>query len=129
LSNFHGWGSDFRAEYASDVPAAVLLRKQDSVAGACFGSRFCLLQEISPVDLAGISTSLFYFGTPGSSFGWHIEDCNLCSISYLHAGLEKRWWVLPPYQANLFEKTIASKFGGTALQDKTLAITARISCA
>ena len=46
-------------------------------------------------ELEGITDSMLYFGTFGSSFPWHTEDADLPSINYLHEGKPKIWFVIP----------------------------------
>lgn len=55
------------------------------------------------LNVSGISKSYSYFGKAGSSFAWHIEDQAFFSISYLHAGSPKVWYVLPPAEGPQFE--------------------------
>lgn len=40
----------------------------------------------------GIQTPFTYFGSPYTSFPWHVEDYNLYSLSYLHCGAPKIWY-------------------------------------
>ena len=49
----------------------------------------------SKKELEGITDSMLYFGTSGSSFPWHTEDADLPSINYLHEGKPKIWFVIP----------------------------------
>ena len=46
-------------------------------------------------NLRGITSSMLYFGTYGSSFPWHTEDGDLPSVNYLHQGAPKIWFVVP----------------------------------
>lgn len=45
-------------------------------------------------DIPGIISPYVYIGMWKSSFCWHREDCNLYSISYLHYGDAKQWYVI-----------------------------------
>lgn len=42
--------------------------------------------------MPGIQAPMVYVGGMFTSFAWHVEDGNLCSINYLHAGKPKFWW-------------------------------------
>lgn len=48
-------------------------------------------------------TSYLYFGGPGSSFAWHLEDRDCNSISLMHLGMPKVWYVIPPAYGRRFE--------------------------
>lgn len=54
--------------------------------------------------LAGIHTSFLYIGTKFSIFTWHVEDYNLCSISFLHEGAPKVWYVIAEKDMKAFEE-------------------------
>lgn len=45
--------------------------------------------------MIGIQTPYTYFGMANTMFGYHLEDGDLCSISYLHSGKPKVWYVVP----------------------------------
>lgn len=42
----------------------------------------------------GVTTPYLYIGMWSSIFGYHVEDMNLYSISYLHFGAPKIWYVV-----------------------------------
>ena len=48
-----------------------------------------------PKQLTGITDSMMYYGTYGSSFPWHTEDADLPSVNYMHQGKPKIWFVIP----------------------------------
>ena len=39
--------------------------------------------------MSGVNDPYLYVGSYKSMFGWHIEDLDLCSINFLHAGKPK----------------------------------------
>lgn len=51
----------------------------------------------------GIHTPYIYLGMFGTSFAWHREDRNLCSINYLHYGGVKIWHAVPAEYAERLE--------------------------
>ncbi len=61
-------------------------------------------------SIGGVTLPFLYYGTWASSFAWHVEDCNLYSINYLHFGRPKQWYAIPPSQANKFESFAHENF-------------------
>ena len=43
----------------------------------------------------GITSSMLYIGTYGSTFPWHTEDADLPSVNYMHQGCAKVWFSIP----------------------------------
>ena len=64
----------------------------------------------------GVTTAYLYFGMWASIFAAHVEDVNLLSINYLHAGSPKYWYALDPADAGRFESLVASKFPTAAAE-------------
>jgi hypothetical protein len=56
-----------------------------------------------PRLVAGITTSMLYFGMWRAMFAFHTEDMNLYSINYLHTGRPKSWYSIRPKEARRFE--------------------------
>lgn len=52
----------------------------------------------------GITSPLSYIGAMGSRFGWHVEDMNLFSISFMIFGEPKIWYNIPECQGSELEK-------------------------
>lgn len=45
--------------------------------------------------MKGIHVPFLYVGMANTVFGFHLEDGDLSSISYLHSGKPKIWYVVP----------------------------------
>jgi hypothetical protein len=43
----------------------------------------------------GLHTSYTFVGQWGSIFQWHVEDCLLGAVNYLHFGKPKIWYIVP----------------------------------
>lgn len=61
-------------------------------------------------SLPGVNTSYLYFGSYRATFAWHVEDCYLGSINYIHFGAPKLWQSIPAAKAHAFERFMASAF-------------------
>lgn len=61
-------------------------------------------------SLPGVNTSYLYFGSYRATFAWHVEDCYLGSINYIHFGAPKLWQSIPAAKAQAFERFMASAF-------------------
>ena len=57
-------------------------------------------------DLPGITSPMLYVGMLFSTFAWHVEDHNLFSLNYLHAGAPKTWYGVPAESSNAFEAAL-----------------------
>lgn len=62
------------------------------------------------LKLDGVNTPYLYFGSWQTTFGWHVEDVDLYSINYLHYGMPKHWYVIPPAFARKFEMIARGEF-------------------
>lgn len=52
----------------------------------------CLKDGLGPILMEGINSPYLYFGSPRSIFAWHVEDYNMGSINFQHAGKPKFWY-------------------------------------
>lgn len=59
--------------------------------------------------IPGVTSPFLYIGSWASSFAYHIEDLDLLSISYLHSGSKKVWYVIPPRFGHQFECLMKGK--------------------
>lgn len=62
--------------------------------------------------VSGVTKPSLYFGMWKTSFAWHTEDLDLYSLSYLHFGAPKTWYVVPPKYAHLLERLANDHFKG-----------------
>lgn len=57
-------------------------------------------------QMHGINIPMYYAGGAFSYFPYHVEDEDLCSLSYLHYGSPKIWYVTPPSNKISFERFV-----------------------
>lgn len=65
-------------------------------------------------DVKGVNKPYTYFGMWKSTFAWHVEDMDLYSINYLHYGMPKTWYVVPPKYGYLLEQKAFELFPNVA---------------
>lgn len=110
-------GLQNRAQHRSKDPIYCILDH-----GTCFdnNSRLWNLSQFSGNEsiihainqnkwFPGIHTPFIYLGMFGTSFAWHREDRNLCSINYLHYGESKVWYTVPTEYAERLEETLQAE--------------------
>lgn len=51
----------------------------------------------------GVTTPYLFVGAWGTAFAIHTEDMDLFSVSYLHHGAPKTWYIVPPKYGRLVE--------------------------
>ena len=61
-------------------------------------------------SVPGVSSPYLYVGTWRSMFAYHVEDLNLYSINYLHAGASKSWYSIKQKDKKRFESLAVSYF-------------------
>ena len=72
--------------------------------------RLHTLLDLVPADIGGVTRPMLYFGQWKASFCVHVEDMNLSSINYIHAGHPKQWYALAPADHGKFEQLASSLY-------------------
>jgi hypothetical protein len=57
--------------------------------------------------MPGASTSMVYWGAFAAIFCWHVEDGHLQTVSYLHAGAPKLWFIVASRFREPFQRVAA----------------------
>lgn len=55
-------------------------------------------------SISGMTVPWIYIGSLLSTFCWHVEDHYTLSANYCHFGATKKWYGIPSYDADKFEK-------------------------
>ena len=55
-------------------------------------------------SISGMTIPWIYIGSLFSTFCWHVEDHYTLSANYCHFGATKKWYAIPEYDADKFEK-------------------------
>ena len=68
-----------------------------------------------PEHVAGLSQPYLYVGSTFASTCWHVEENNLYSVTYQHAGAAKMWYAIPAASCeameNSFKRAVPDLFG------------------
>ena len=70
--------------------------------------------------IPGVNAPMLYFGMLFSMFCWHVEDCYMYSVSYLHEGANKTWYGVSPRDADAFDEVFSSAFPQAMEKDPQL---------
>ena len=62
------------------------------------------LKDTYNQTIKGLNTQYCYFGMWRTTFSFHVEDMDLHSINYLHFGMPKTWYVVPPQYGYILER-------------------------
>lgn len=76
----------------------------------CITHNFIYPTQESDVIINGIQTPYIYVGMANTTFGFHLEDGDLSSISYLHSGKPKIWYIVPGEEANKLTQLVQKLF-------------------
>lgn len=66
--------------------------------------------NLIPNPMQGVKSSFVYFGSFPSLFPWHCEDFNFFSVSYLHFGESKHWYMVSSSEKKKFDKLLKDLF-------------------
>ncbi|CAG9466366.1 unnamed protein product [Pedinophyceae sp. YPF-701] len=95
------YGADTPSSYFdSDLKRGWNLQKLDG----------CLLSKCKVPAIPGVTSPMVYWGMWKSFFAWHVEDCDLYSINYIHLGEPKMWYGIPPSEKSRFEEALRHTF-------------------
>lgn len=75
------------ALYGADLPGSLFSNNPENKWNI---SRLENLMNRYPHPIPGVNLPYLYFGMYKSTFAWHVEDMDLCSINYIHFGV---WFV------------------------------------
>ncbi len=89
--------------YGPDVPNTLFNQNQKIFNFNFLNDPVSIERETKDNIIIGLNTPYLYFGSWRTSFAFHVEDFNLYSISYLHAGAPKTWYIIPPRYGKKFE--------------------------
>lgn len=81
--------------------------------------------------MAGIQTPYLYIGMAMTSFAFHLEDGDLCSINYNHAGEPIVWYVVPDLHGNKLEELVAestSSLCDKCIRHKNIMVPSGFNC-
>ena len=113
LTNAASAASADSAYYGADIDASVFAQAPEYPWNL---DRLDSLVNLLPVRIGGINAPMVYFGAWRSMFGLHVEDMNLSSINYLHAGAPKLWYGIAAAHASRVQRLCASWFPDQALR-------------
>ena len=107
--------TDLTVEYGDNVEGTGFGNEPDDLLGSCdwnlnalptlAKSTLRLLKGAIP----GVTEPMMYIGMLFSTFSWHVEDLNLYSVNFHHAGASKTWYGVPAKEAKAFERVALDK--------------------
>ncbi|KAI0028527.1 JmjC domain, hydroxylase-domain-containing protein [Vararia minispora EC-137] len=98
------------AQYGADMAGSLF---HDETVPWNVASLPSTLERIMPRSkhpMPGVNLPYLYFGMWRATFAWHVEDCDLFSINYIHFGAGKFWYAIPQGRANAFETVMRGYF-------------------
>jgi jumonji domain-containing protein 2 len=90
--------------YAPDIEGSLFDLKQKIFNMNMLNDIISRERDKNENNIFGVNSPFLYFGSYGTSFPFHVEDYNLYSMSYLHMGAPKSWYVVPPSDGKKMEK-------------------------
>lgn len=96
--------TDHAGVYGADVSGSISDPDLEHWNIAKLGTILDYVSEDYKMSIEGVNTAYLYFGMWKTTFAWHTEDMDLYSINYLHFGMPKTWYAIPPSYGRKFEK-------------------------
>ncbi|XP_039286699.1 lysine-specific demethylase 4C-like isoform X2 [Nilaparvata lugens] len=98
--------------YGADVSGTLTDKDVDVWNINRLGTILDYVNEDYGISIEGVNTAYLYFGMWKTTFAWHTEDMDLYSINYLHFGLPKTWYAIPPEHGRRLERLATGFFSG-----------------
>ncbi|KZV77775.1 JmjC-domain-containing protein [Peniophora sp. CONT] len=98
------------AQYGADMAGSLFSDPKTPWNVACLPSALERLMPREKYPTQGVNMPYLYFGMWRATFAWHVEDCDLFSINYIHFGAPKHWYAVPQARADAFEGVMRGFF-------------------
>jgi hypothetical protein len=111
-----GLHSDLTVEYGDNIEGTCFVDDESDPLGSSMWnltklpfSEACSPLKLLTTSIPGVTTPMLYHGCLFSTFCWHVEDLNLLSVNYHHAGAPKTWYGVPAAYADALETVVQEK--------------------
>ncbi|VDC01252.1 unnamed protein product, partial [Peniophora sp. CBMAI 1063] len=98
------------AQYGADMAGSLFNDPSTPWNVSCLPSALERLMPRDKYPTQGVNMPYLYFGMWRATFAWHVEDCDLFSINYIHFGAPKHWYAVPQARADAFEGVMRGFF-------------------
>lgn len=98
------------AQYGADMAGSLFSDPNTPWNVACLPSTLERIMPRAKYPTQGVNMPYLYFGMWRATFAWHVEDCDLFSINYIHFGAPKHWYAVPQVRADAFEGVMRGFF-------------------